>query len=99
MIRTFKDHDTGDTFRFDFRRKRTSGGYVIYCLAHPYSPYELGHAAHLHEGDVICVLPGREPKSLERAKAIAFAWMRGFSHYIRTGDFPNGPARVNVAES
>lgn len=96
MIRTFKNNENGDSFQFDFRRKRLSGRYVIYCLSHPSSPFPLGVPAHLLEGDQVCVAVGKEPYDLERAKAIALVWMRGFSHYIRTGIFPNGATRVNV---
>jgi hypothetical protein len=99
MIRTFVDRKNGDVYRIDFRKGWLSGGYTMYCLSHPPCPYPLEYAAHLLPHDRICVAAGREPRSIEQAKAIALHWMRGFSTYARTGIFPNGPARVNVAES
>lgn len=51
---------------------------------------------HLYSSGEICVSSGNEPRSIDRAKAIAMSWCEGWSQYVRTGVFPNGPKRVNV---
>ncbi len=99
MIRTFVDRKNGDVYRIDFRKGWLSGQYVMYCLSHPPCRYPLGTDAHLLRHDRICVAAGKEPETIEQAKAVALRWMRGFSTYLRSGCFPNGPARVDVAES
>lgn len=68
----------------------------IKVLSHPPCPYQLGVSAHLLEGSYICIAEGREPETLDHAKAIAMHWMHGFEAYRRSGQFPNGPARVHV---
>ena len=65
---------------------------------HPDCMYPEGHAAHLLQDNFICVAEGSEPKTLERAKAIAMHWITGFENYRRSGAFYNGPQRVNVIE-
>jgi hypothetical protein len=56
-------------------------------------------ACHLLEGEEICVRVGDEPRTLERAKAIALFWLRGFGIYRRSGVFPNEGGRIHVSES
>ena len=65
-------------------------------LRHPGCRFTLGVHAHLLEDDYICVAEGREPTTIERAKAIAMHWMQGFEEYRHTGEFPNGRARFDV---
>jgi hypothetical protein len=93
MIRTFINHDNGDSFRFKFRRSFFSGRYVIDCLSHPPCPYPMGVSAHMEDDRRLSVHVRVD--TLERAKAIALVWMRGFSHYSRTGVMPNDATRVN----
>lgn len=91
---------TGGTYRIQFRRAGLIGGhYRMRVLQRPECPYPLGVAAHLLEADHICVATGREPRTIEQAKALAFHWMNGFETYRRTGSFPNGRARFDVKES
>ena len=51
---------------------------------------------HLYVSGEICVSTGNAPETIDRAKAIAFVWMEGYSHYVRTGEFPNGKRRILV---
>lgn len=90
---------TGGTYRIQFRRAGILGGpYKMKVIQRPECPFPLGVAAHLLLGDHICVASGREPRTIEQAKAIAFHWMHGFETYRRTGSFPNGRARFDVKE-
>ncbi len=69
----------------------------LYALRRP-RPRFVGTVAqsHLFPSGEICVAAGQEPRTLERAKAIAVVWMEGYSAYCRTGQFPGGVRRVNV---
>lgn len=104
---TFRDTSNGDVYRIRFEwRARLwlgifdsgSGYFRLYAESYPSCEFELGRAAHLLANDEICVLAGHEPRSKERAKAIALLWIRGFGIYCREGHFPNEGGRVNVAE-
>lgn len=93
---TFK-MPTGGMYRISFRRSSIFGGYYyMIVLEHPQCSYPIGHASHLLEGKRICVSQGREPRSIDQAKAVAFHWMKGFESYRTTGFFPNGAARFDV---
>src|SRR5262249_29009440 len=103
---TFQDRSNGDTYRIRFvfhadwlGLSPRSGRYRLYVEKRPQCQMELGQAAHLLAGEEICVAAGREPRTLERAKAIAMVWLHGFGIYRRTGRFPNDGARVNVVEN
>ena len=90
---------TGGTYRIQFSRTGILGGhYKMRVLQRPECPFPLGIPAHLLAGDHICVAAGREPRTIEQAKAIAFHWMSGFEAYRRSGSFPNGRARFDVKE-
>jgi hypothetical protein len=92
---------TGGHYRIQYRRHGTFLGptyFTMRVLEHPACNHPLGVSAHLLDGNQICVSQGREPQTIERAKAIAFQWMYGFEVYRRTGAFPNGAARFNVKE-
>ena len=91
---------TGGTYRIAFYRSGVfTGYYYMHVLQHPECAYPLGHPAHLLEGKRICVTQGREPRSIDQAKAVAFHWMNGFETYRVTGAFPNGRARFDVKEA
>jgi hypothetical protein len=90
---------SGGTYRIQYRRTGLFGGtYKMRVLQKPNCAYPLGVPAHLLAEDHICVAAGREPATIEQAKAIAFHWMSGFETYRRTGSFPNGRARFDVKE-
>ncbi len=91
---------SGGTYRIQFRRVGLFGGiYKMRVIQKPDCPYTLGVVAHLLEADYICVAAGREPTTIDQAKAIAFHWMNGFETYRRRGSFPNGRARFDVKAS
>lgn len=53
---------------------------------------------HVYADGSICVAAGKEPRTMDRAEAIAHMWMTGYSAYIRDpqGRFANKACRVNV---
>lgn len=86
----------GDLYTIEYR-KQSKGTYKIFCSDHPYNSQSTSvHKCHLYSSGEVCITAGREPRTLDRAKAIATLWMHGYSQYIRTGTFPAGKSRVNV---
>ena len=85
-----------DVYGINYERT-ASGDYEIRCTQHPHNPYDDSVLkTHLYSDGRVCVSPGKEPETLDRAKGVAYAWMMGYSHYVRTGEFPSGSVRVNV---
>jgi hypothetical protein len=87
-----------DDYLIEYRRGSWwSGTWTIHCLRHPHNPYSTSvNDCHLYASGQVCVAAGKEPSSLDRAKAIAQFWMHGYSAYVRSGVFNNGSGRVNV---
>lgn len=98
MSSTFKRYRVDGQHEFEIEyRPESDGTYSIFCHDHPSNPHGDGPSTHhLYASGRVCVSAGREPRTLDRAKAVASAWMNGFSHYVRTGTFPAGGVRVNV---
>lgn len=89
--------DKVDQYTIDFYHDADRGFYECFCTNHPSNSFSEDPAkTHLFESNRICVLKGREPKTLDRAKAVAMMWCEGYSRYIRTGEFPAGKRLVNV---
>lgn len=75
------------------------GTYTLKALVYPPNTKGGGVLSHhLYDSGEICVAAGREPRTLDRAKAIAMSWCEGWSQYVRTGKFPNGPKKVHVQD-
>ena len=92
----YRETTTGDRYTIEYR-KQSNGTYKIFCSEHPYNRHDTSvHQCHLYSSDEVCVAPGKEPRTLDRAKAIATIWIQGYSQYIRTGKFPATGGRVNV---
>jgi hypothetical protein len=88
--------DGTDAYTIEYREE-SNGAYSIWCWDHPHNAYSNAASdCHLFSSGQVCVTSGKEPRSLDRAKAIAHVWMKGFSAYVRSGQFPNRAARVNV---
>jgi hypothetical protein len=82
------------TIRFDVQSNAT---YKLFALSHPPDPFGKGVSQnHLYSSGEICVVAGYEPRTLERARAIAKYWCDGWSKYIVTGTFPNEGMSVEV---
>ena len=104
---SFHDHDYGDRYTIQFRWIADSkflfwaseeGHYEMIVTEMPDSEHPITLAdAHLHPGNRICVTAGHEPRTRDRAKAVALFWMRGYSIYRRYGKFPNSGGRINVS--
>lgn len=92
----------GSIYKIQYRE--TKDGYFgpafyrMKVIQHPPCSYQTGVSAHLLEANFICVAEGREPDTIERAKAVALHWMTGFESYRRHGVFPNGQSRFDVKE-
>jgi len=85
-----------DRYAIDFRQQ-PNGTYKLHAVGHPPDPYRLPVTEnHLYSTGEICVSGGREPRTLDRAKAIAMFWCEGWSVYVRTGAFPNKGKKVVV---
>ncbi len=96
ITKSYRQTTYGDRYTIEYRRKWL-GDYEIWCVAHPHNPYDTGvDKCHLFSSGKVCVASGNEPSTLDRAKAIATFWMDGYSRYIRTGEFYNGPVKINV---
>lgn len=95
MIRRFIV-DGRDHYTIEFRQESMG---TISLHAKEYPPNRRGgtvHEHHLYSSGEICVTKGKEPRTVDRAKAIAMSWCEGWSEFQRTGIFPNGAKRVNV---
>lgn len=87
-----------DLYSIEFR-PQPNGTFKIFVPMHPPDPHRKNsHEHHLYDSGEICVAPGKEPRTLDRAKAIAIHWMECWSVYIRTSDgkFPKGGRKVTV---
>ena len=77
--------------------KLANGTYEIHCSKHPHNPRSKDvNVCHLYSNGKVCVSRGKEPRTLDKAKAIGMAFCEGYGSYIRTGVFPNGRKRTNV---
>jgi hypothetical protein len=82
------------TIRYE---RQSNGTFRIMCTEHPYNAHSTSVTkCHLFSNGEVCVTGGKEPRTLDRAVAIAQVWMEGYSRYVRTGKFPTGRKRVNV---
>ncbi len=96
ITKNYRQQPYGDQYTIAFR-PQPNGTYKIYSLEHPYNPHSADVTkCHLYSSGEICVAAGQEPRTLDRAKAIAMFWIDGYSKYIRSGVFANGAAKVNV---
>ena len=95
MIKAYMVNGT-DRYVIDFQ-VQSDRTIKMHCTEHPYDPY--GKSVlynHLYPDGHICVAAGHEPRTMDRAVAIAAAWMEGYSVYIRTGAFPTEAKAYNV---
>jgi hypothetical protein len=96
IVKRYRQTSYGDIYTMEFV-SLSDGTYAISCTEHPSNPYSTDVAlCHLYSSGQVCVASGCEPKTLDRAKAIATAFMDGYSQYIRTGTFPNGAKNIRV---
>ena len=92
----FRQTPSGDHYTLEFR-PQSDGHFDIYALESPSNPQSQAvTACHLYVSGEVCVAAGKEPRTLDRALAIAFVWMDGYSVFVRTGKFPTGVKKVNV---
>jgi hypothetical protein len=90
--------DKTDRYTIEFR-PQADGSIKLFAINHPPDPWGKPVTVnHLYSTGEVCVTAGREPRTAERARAIAMFWTKGWSVYCRTGVFPNGRQRVNVPD-
>ena len=96
--KTYQNRQAGYTDQYTVAyQAEDDGTYSIWAEQRPADPYRDKDEAHVDlNGEKVCVRRGQEPRTLERAEAIAHAWMLGYSEYVRTGEFPRGSRRVDV---
>lgn len=83
-------------FTLEFRRG-ADGTYSIWCLDHPTNAHGGGVSDHhLYSDRHVCIAEGREPRTLDRAIAIAHVFMKSFAHWCQTGKHGRTGGRVNV---
>ena len=96
IAKRYRETRSKDLYTIEFRLQ-PGGHYDIHCTEHPTNRYDPSVSnCHLYSSGKVCVAGGKEPRTLDRAMAIAFIWMEGYSQYCRSGVFPTGAKRVNV---
>ena len=85
-----------DHYVIEFR-PQSDGAIKMFVINHPADPWgKTVVVHHLYTNGTICVAAGHEPRTADRARAIAQVWAAGWSSYIRTGTFPSGSQKVNI---
>jgi hypothetical protein len=97
MKDVWKRYRSGDHEYVMEYHNQPDGTIKLFCTKHPENRFSASpHATHLYADNSLCIAADKRPRTFERAEAIAFVWMEGFSHYVRTGtSIPTG-GRVNV---
>jgi hypothetical protein len=96
MTKRYRQVGYGDLYTIEYRAQ-ANGTYKLFCTEHPYNAYSTEVTkCHLYSSNEICVSSAYRVDSLDKAKAVAAFFMDGYSHYVRTGVFPNEGAKVNV---
>lgn len=77
--------------------KDDAGCFTIYIIDRPPNiRSDSPPLVHMYSDGRVSVDEGREPETLDDARAIARYWARGYLKYQRTGVFPNDGGKVNV---
>jgi len=96
ITKQYRETTYGDRYTIEYHPQR-DGTWKMFCYEHPYNPFStLVNDCHLYSSGEVCVSSSYRVDSLDKAKAIATFWIDGYSRYIRTGEFYNGQARINV---
>jgi len=101
MIKYFENRqsDYTDEYEIEFRWEATKGFFTLWCKRHPPDRYGKGvKVHHLYSTGQICQTEGYEPRTLEVAEARAYWWMKRWSIYVRTGEFPMTPDTIEVPD-
>ena len=89
-----------DSYKIEYRFNTGKGWWEVYAVDKPTNRFNTNiNDSHIcPKTGLICVAKGREPRDFEKAEAIAYLWMQGFSVYVKTGSFPATGGRVNVID-
>jgi hypothetical protein len=78
-------------------KPQSDGTIKIVAPIAPADPYGKGAAVHhLYDSGEICVAAGKEPRTFDKAEAIAKYWAERYSAYVDTGTFADTGAKVRV---
>lgn len=96
MTKRYRQTPYSDLYTIEYH-PQADGSLKLLCTEHPYNPYSTAVTdCHLYSNNEICVSSSYRVDSLEKAKAVATAFMDGYSQYVRSGVFPNGAKKINV---
>ena len=85
-----------DRYKFDYR-EQTDGSIAPYSLVYPSDPRNTSASkGHLLSGGKLCIREGHEFYDLEEAVAYTHWWMKRWSIYVRTGEFPMTAESIEV---
>ena len=88
--------DGRDDYTIEYR-EQSNGTIKIVAVECPDDPHGNGPSTHhRYDSGEICVKEGKEPRTLDQAKAIASLWMKRYSQYVRTGSFDSSGGRIDV---
>lgn len=97
ITKSFVETTYGDAYTFRF--EDTGAYWVIFILKHPPNPIGGGaHKTHILAGNQLCIVTGREPKTLQAAVACSCEFIVYFSRYIRTGDTVQSKIRCDLKD-
>lgn len=93
----YREKRYGDLYMMRYEQQ-SDGTWKIYAQEYPENPSgPRDPDSHVGSDGELCVDKSKFiPRTLEQAKACAYLWMEGYSHYVRTGSFPDTGGRVNV---
>lgn len=96
LTKRYRQTPYGDLYTIEYRQQ-PDGTFKLFCTDHPNNPFSADvHSCHLYSSGEICVSSSYRVDTLDKAKAVAAAFIDAYSTYVRTGQAPNGPKRVHV---
>ncbi len=82
---------------FDFEYREIKGTWEIYATSYPTNCRSKNPPdCHVYSDGRISVTSGKEPLTIDRARAIAKVWAVGYGNYQTTGTFSNNGGQVTV---
>jgi hypothetical protein len=76
---------------------QTDGTIKIFAPIAPPDPHGKGVTSHhRYSSGEVCVAAGKEPRTFDKAEAIARYWAQRYSAYVATGAFADTGAKVRV---
>ena len=94
----FRNQTYGDLYRLRFEGPRDAGDiWKAFVEKRPHNPRSSDpKATHILSGNQLCFT--EKPRSKERVKALALAWILYYSKYVRTGETRQPSIRAHINE-